>query len=250
MSDVATVAGSLGVPDEIIRRSAEARAAANGTSSDDVLAAWSGGAPVAAPTAAPEPATEPATAPEPESAVEATPSPPPAPTIPGPPPKAPEPVPAGPGEPPVLVDASDNPWAVLVGAIGLFIAVVLLGLVGPAIPTENPGARSGEIALSADGEAGRGLYSSLGCGACHTQMIRPLIADVGLGPVTLSDSNQVLGSRRFGPDLAEIGARMSGSQIDATVRGSGGHPGHNLSDADMSMLVAYLLESTTAGVGG
>lgn len=249
MSDVATVAGSLGVPDEIIRRSAEARAAANGTSSDAILAAWGGGAPVAAPaTAAPEPVAESEAAPEPEPEVEVAPAPQ-VPTIPGPPAEVPE-VPAAAGEPPVLVDASDNPWAVLVGALGLFIAVVLLGLVGPAIPTENPGARSGEIALSADGGAGRTLYSSLGCGSCHTQMIRPLIADVGLGPVTLSDTNQVLGSRRFGPDLAEIGARMSGSQIEAIVRGSGGHPGQNLSDGNMSTLVAYLLESTTAGAGG
>jgi hypothetical protein len=69
------VAAALNAPESLIRRSAAARAAANGTTIDDVLAAWAGGAPVAAPTPAaasepgPEPvATEPAPTPEPVAA--------------------------------------------------------------------------------------------------------------------------------------------------------------------------------------
>lgn len=57
MSDLLDAASSvLGTPADLVQRSAAARAAANGTSVDDVLAAWSGGAPVAAPVAAEAPA--------------------------------------------------------------------------------------------------------------------------------------------------------------------------------------------------
>jgi MFS family permease len=55
VSELLTAASSaLDVPEPLVQRSAAARAAANGTSIDDVLAAWAGGAPVAA--AAPPPA--------------------------------------------------------------------------------------------------------------------------------------------------------------------------------------------------
>jgi len=50
-------AALLGVPEDLVQRSAEARAAAAGSSTEDILAAWGGGAPApqAAPAAAPEP---------------------------------------------------------------------------------------------------------------------------------------------------------------------------------------------------
>ena len=44
-------AAALGTPAPLVQRSAAARAAANGSSTDDVLSAWAGGAPVAAPSA-------------------------------------------------------------------------------------------------------------------------------------------------------------------------------------------------------
>lgn len=63
-------ASALDVPEPLVERSAAARAAANGTSVDDVLAAWAGGAPAAASAPAPAPTEETAT-PEPaEEAVE------------------------------------------------------------------------------------------------------------------------------------------------------------------------------------
>jgi hypothetical protein len=51
-----TVAAALNTPESLIKRSAAARAAANGTTIDEVLAAWAGGAPVA--TASPAEAAE------------------------------------------------------------------------------------------------------------------------------------------------------------------------------------------------
>lgn len=258
MSDVNTVAETMGIPPDLVSRSAAARAAESGTSTEDVLAAWAGGAPVESkpsettPEPAPEPEAEKPDAEEPASEEPEKQEPEPTEALPPTIPRQPEiPAPrelAG-SEPPVLVGARDNPWAVVAGAIGLFVAVVLLGLLGPSVPTDDPGARSGEISYSEAGQAGQGLYQSLGCAGCHTQMVRPVVADVGIGPVTLSDSNQVLGLRRFGPDLSDIGSRMSGTQMEATIRGGSGHPGHNLSNDDMSNLVTYLLESSQGGGG-
>ena len=84
MSELLTAAATaLDVPEPLVERSAAARATANGTSVDDVLTAWAGGAPAAAPAApaptvsddeAPpstEPSPEPAPAAEPEVAAPA-----------------------------------------------------------------------------------------------------------------------------------------------------------------------------------
>ncbi|MGA7097628.1 MAG: hypothetical protein WB245_08685 [Acidimicrobiia bacterium] len=110
MSDLTTASQSLGVPEPLIERSAAARATANGTTADQILAAWAGGAPPAPAPAAtePTPASEPASPPpasetpavEPEAAAvavatmeEAPPSPVP---MPEPEPEVPlEPVPVG-----------------------------------------------------------------------------------------------------------------------------------------------------------
>lgn len=133
--------------------------------------------------------------------------------------------------------------AVLAGVVGLFLIVVMVGLVGPSIPTESPGARTSEIDFTEGALHGRDVYTATGCAACHTQMVRPVVADVGLGPVTLSDTNQILGTRRFGPDLADVGARVTASQIEAIIGGLGDHPAHDLGGDDLADLVAYLSES-------
>jgi cytochrome c oxidase cbb3-type subunit 2/cytochrome c oxidase cbb3-type subunit I/II len=250
MSDLLTAAASsLGVPEQLIERAAQARASVSGMSVDDVLAAWSGGGsvPTAPPAEAPaETVEEPAAdAPPPEAPPAAEPAPAPA---------LAEPMAApvlGPrvttdGRPPVLVGASDRPMTVVVASIGLFLAMVLVGFIGPSTPVDHPGARSSDIPLSAAAIDGQTIYNSLGCGSCHTQMVRPIVSDVGLGAVSLSDSNQIIGTRRFGPDLSDVGARKTGTEMQAIVEGLGGHANFNLSDADMNALIAYLLESKTS----
>ncbi len=247
MSDLlAAAAAAMGLPETIVQRSAEARATETGMTPDEVLSAWAGGA--AIPSSAPPP--DEAEAPKsdeaaPETAEEA---PVPAATA--------EPVVAVstptapvhyPNDPPVLVGAGDNPRNVVMAVIGLFVAVFLIGLVGSSLGEEEPGARTSDVSYTAAAEDGRHLYSNLGCAACHTQMVRPIASDVGLGPVTMSDSNQVLGSRRFGPDLADIGNRMSGSQIEAVISGFDGHSDAGISSGDMADLVAYLTETTGGG---
>jgi mono/diheme cytochrome c family protein len=143
------------------------------------------------------------------------------------------------------VGEKDNPLAVLVGAVGLFVAVFLVGVVGPALPIENPGARTSDLPYSEAALAGQDIYQSVGCASCHSQMVRPVVADVGLGAVTLNDSNQILGSRRFGPDLSNVGSRITASQIEAVITGLGGHPSLSLSAEDLDALVSYLVESAT-----
>lgn len=78
MSDLLEAASTvLGTPRELVQRSAAARAAANGTSVDDILAAWAGDAPPPAPaTTEAEPEVE-ATEPEPDTEVTAEPATPP-----------------------------------------------------------------------------------------------------------------------------------------------------------------------------
>ena len=249
---LAAAAAALGTPEALVSRSAEARAAETGASVEEILTAWAGGAPAPTATAKAEeaPASQAeADAPEVPSApaevaapvvVEAVPS--------ARGPEHPATLTAS-GKPPVLKGASDNPLAVVFGALGLFLAVFLVGLVGPAQGADAPGARSSEIALSEAAESGRSIYASLGCGSCHTQLVRPIVSDVGLGAVSLSDSNQLLGSRRFGPDLSDVGSRMDADAIEEVVEGAGGHGSMSLSDEDLTDLVAYLVESSTGASG-
>lgn len=247
MSDLTAAAAAMGLPESLVERSAEARATVSGQSVDEILAAWSGGEPAPAPTP-----TEPEASPEPAPSEDVSPEPEPSPApavidvaIPDQPTPAPEPVPAGPYKPPVLVGVKDNPMAVLAGVVGLFFIVVMVGLVGPSIPTEIAGARTSDLPYTEAALDGQQIYQTTGCAACHTQMVRPVVADVGLGAVTLNDTNQVLGTRRFGPDLSNVGARITGSQIEATIAGLGDHPAHSLSQDDIANLVAYLVESQT-----
>ena len=255
MSDLlAAAAESMGLPEPIVQRSAEARAAETGMTTDEVLSAWAGGKTVTGPSSpateadeaaetdeapvsgeeAPEPAPSPTEAPaQPESQPAAMAAPPPA---------------VYPTKPPILVGAGDNPMTIVFAAIGLFIAVFLIGVVGSSVGEEERGARSSEVAYTAAAEDGRQLYASLGCAACHTQMVRPITSDVGLGAVTLSDSNQVLGTRRFGPDLFDVGNRMSRSQIEAVISGFDGHSDAGISSGDLADLVSYLTE-TSVGAG-
>jgi cytochrome c oxidase cbb3-type subunit II len=253
----AAAAAALGIPEAIVSRSAAARAEETGMTVDEVLAAWAGGGdipPPAEPVSSPEvggvaedaggtaeAATEEASPPSPPPAVL-----PPAggETSPPAPPPGGE-VPAPSGKTPVLIGEADNPIAVLVGAVGLFVALFLVGVVGPALPTENPGARTSDLPYTETALHGQEIYQSVGCASCHTQMVRPVVADVGLGAVSLNDTNQVLGTRRFGPDLSNVGARITASQIEAIITGLDDHPSLSLSSEDLDALVAYLVESAT-----
>lgn len=77
MSDalLAAATEATGVPAELIRRSAQARAQVQGASLEDVLQSWTGGAPMPAAATAAEPVVEVAPAPDPEPVPTAAPPP-------------------------------------------------------------------------------------------------------------------------------------------------------------------------------
>ena len=62
---------------------------------------------------------------------------------------------------------------------------------------------------------GRDVYIANGCSVCHTQMIRPLRAEVeryghySVAGESVYDHPFLFGSKRTGPDLARVGARYS-----------------------------------------
>ncbi len=133
----------------------------------------------------------------------------------------------------------------MAGAIGLLAVALLIGFIAPAIPADGNGVYTSAVPLNQAGIDGREVYLSEGCGACHTQLVRPIVADAGLGPVIVGDSNQILGSRRYGPDLAHIGSRVeSDAALVSVLTSSSRHPSYSgLSDTDLENLVAYLSES-------
>ncbi|REK34656.1 MAG: hypothetical protein DWQ20_06735, partial [Actinobacteria bacterium] len=65
MSDLAAASEALGIPETLVQRSAEARAAETGSSVEEILAAWAGGEKAPAGASPEEPATEEPAAEEP-----------------------------------------------------------------------------------------------------------------------------------------------------------------------------------------
>ncbi|MGB5657555.1 MAG: cbb3-type cytochrome c oxidase subunit II [Acidimicrobiia bacterium] len=60
---------------------------------------------------------------------------------------------------------------------------------------------------------GRAVYIREGCVSCHTQAVRPIVPDVGLGPVSVAgdyvnEAPALLGLERLGPDLMHVGSRV------------------------------------------
>jgi mono/diheme cytochrome c family protein len=65
---------------------------------------------------------------------------------------------------------------------------------------------------------GRAVYIREGCVACHTQSVRPIVPDVGLGPVSVAgdyvnEAPALIGFERLGPDLMHMGSRIN--DVDA-----------------------------------
>jgi hypothetical protein len=245
---LAAAAAALGVPEPLVRRSAEARAKAAGTSTDEVLNAWAGGGAVA-PSAAPAPsAPSPSPDTEAETTAAAT-----AVAVLEPPiveplvPASAGPIPSpGPVGTPVLRSPREGIGGLYAGVMTVLAVTLLLGFLVPGLAGKGDEVRSSSLPYTEAALRGQQAYLEQGCGSCHTQMIRPVVADAGLGPVTLADSNQVLGYRRVGPDLAAIGSR---TEDEATIRtlltaGAIEHPANGaLSEADLDDLLAYLMES-------
>jgi cbb3-type cytochrome oxidase cytochrome c subunit len=132
----------------------------------------------------------------------------------------------------------------MTGSLGLLVLSIMLGFFLPSVPQPSNGVRTSNHAFSRAALMGRDIYLEEGCGSCHTQLIRNVVPDAKLGPVTLDDTNQVIGYRRIGPDLAAIGSRITDTAaLTALLAGEGNHPTAALSDSELADLVAYLRES-------
>jgi cytochrome c oxidase cbb3-type subunit I/II len=116
--------------------------------------------------------------------------------------------------------------AVLTGATALFAVSALAVFVMPALEADEPASRlaltSRSYPESSLEERGAELYVAEGCWYCHTQQVRPIVTDVGLGPVSVPgdyeyDHVDVLGLERIGPDLAHAGTRPPTEDVSWNV---------------------------------
>ena len=228
------VAALLGIPENLIQRSAEARGEASGKSTEEVLQSWSGGEVV---EEAPQ-----------EEAVEE---------------EVVEEAPQEEAVEEVLVLAekeNSNIWALGILAFILFAGVFTLFLPLSQVLEQAEG--KGEISVISDGAI---IYNQESCQGCHSQHIRQLIPDAGIGKVTgielLSESEKHgdiinTGLRRIGPDLSTIGDREPTNNAKwlkrylknpSSVRPNIPHPKYDyLSDNDLDSLIEYLLELSEA----
>lgn len=269
MSDAASIAASTGVPEEMVMRSALARAQANGTTVDEVLGAWGGGGSIAAP---PAPSETPASVEAPvESPTQVTPEPATdsalveradsAPAEPAAPPGTVPPVAPGPPSDaaPTLMGRTDKPMLALATLVVLFAVGAILAVGVAGLDAQNtaldqiPGTTP---VLSRQAMAGRDVYLTQGCMYCHTQQVRSVVTDFGIGPVSEPGTSPAIGPPtlgfvRIGPDLAHVGSRTEDSADlrkvladPRSVNPDSLMPSYAfLSEADLSDLVQYLEES-------
>lgn len=144
------------------------------------------------------------------------------------------------------------------GTIGVFAIVALFLFVFPILEAEHRDATllaesSRDYESGTQIDAGRDVYLAEGCWYCHTQEVRAIVTDVGLGPVSqpgdyaLEDPS-VAGVARVGPDLMFAGSRGVEAAFVAelledprSVRPWSTMPAHDyLSDGDIAAVAAYV----------
>lgn len=101
-------------------------------------------------------------------------------------------------------------WLIFGGALLLYIVIVLIIAVGPAIDLAQTPPGPGVQPLTPLQEEGRQVFASNGCDYCHTLQVRPLPEDKSFGrPSAPGDfayaTPEMLGSERTGPDLTNVG---------------------------------------------
>lgn len=157
----------------------------------------------------------------------------------------------------MTVDADHQPTWLRVGSIalaagiGAFLLVVFLPALESDAATPTILADDARIyAEGSDAAIGRDIYIREGCMYCHTQSVRPIVTDVGLGPVSepgdyAHEEPVLLGVVRMGPDLMHLAARggtfeehLANPRLE---RPWSTMPSYDhLSAADLEALVAYV----------
>ena len=229
------VAEILKAPEELVQRSAEARAEASGKSVDEVLQSWAGGEAIESSPAAETPVEE---APVEEVVEEA-------------------PVEEVVEETPVEVK-KESSFAFISGVIAIAIFTYFFGYLFPKQQSENLVSESlnNTIEVSNEELKGAEIYNQLNCQSCHTQNVRVVIPDSQNGKVLKNKYaeqavNHNTGLIRIGPDLSNSASREPTNnpqwlsrylKDSSSVRENVPHPNYDfLNQQDLDYLITYLL---------
>jgi cytochrome c oxidase cbb3-type subunit 2 len=141
--------------------------------------------------------------------------------------------------------------------------LLLAGALACVVPLWRVSQTSAADAMLSAEERGRRVYIAEGCISCHSQYVRPNSPDEQMwGPSTpveqvRAQTPPLIGNRRQGPDLAEVGARRSPFWLRAHLMDPAALSDHSpmpsyaflFADGRGEDLVSYLasLHSTSAG---
>ena len=229
------VAEILKAPEELVQRSAEARAEASGKSVDEVLQSWAGGEAIESSPATETPVEE---APV-EEVVEES------------------PVEEVVEETPVEVK-KESSFVFISGVIAIAIFTYFFGYLFPRQQSENLVSESlnNTIEVSNEELKGAEIYNQLNCQSCHTQNVRVVIPDSQNGKVLKNKYAeqaviQNTGLIRIGPDLSNSASREPTNnpqwlsrylKDSSSVRENVPHPNYDfLNQQDLDYLITYLL---------
>ncbi len=229
------VAEILKAPEELVQRSAEARAEASGKSVDEVLQSWAGGEAIESSPAAETPVEE---APVEEVVEEA-------------------PVEEVVEETPVEVK-KESSFVFISGVIAIAIFTYFFGYLFPKQQSENLVSESLNNTIEVRNEELKGaeIYNQLNCQSCHTQNVRVVIPDSQNGKVLKNKFAeeaviQNTGLIRIGPDLSNSASREPTNnpqwlsrylKDSSSVRENVPHPNYDfLNQQDLDYLITYLL---------
>ena len=229
------VAEILKAPEELVQRSAEARAEASGKSVDEVLQSWAGGEAIESSPATETPVEE---APV-EEVVEES------------------PVEEVVEEAPVEVK-KESSFVFISGVIAIAIFTYFFGYLFPKQQSENLVSESlnNTIEVSNEELKGAEIYNQLNCQSCHTQNVRVVIPDSQNGKVLKNKFAEEAvikntGLIRIGPDLSNSASREPTNnpqwlsrylKDSSSVRENVPHPNYDfLNQQDLDYLITYLL---------
>ena len=229
------VAEILKAPEELVQRSAEARADASGKSVDEVLQSWAGGEAIESSPAAETPVEE---TPVEEVVEEA-------------------PVEEVVEEAPVEVK-KESSFVFISGVIAIAIFTYFFGYLFPKQQSENLVSESlnNTIEVSNEELKGAEIYNQLNCQSCHTQNVRVVIPDSQNGKVLKNKFAEEAvikntGLIRIGPDLSNSASREPTNnpqwlsrylKDSSSVRENVPHPNYDfLNQQDLDYLITYLL---------
>ncbi len=144
------------------------------------------------------------------------------------------------------------------GTLGVFVVVALFTFGFPALEAEHGNATVlGDNVRRYDSDddiaEGRSIYLAEGCWYCHTQEVRGIVTDVGLGPVAqpgdyANETPSAAGVIRVGPDLMFVASRGVTTEWVAAfledpraMRSWSTMPAHDyLGAADLAAVAAYI----------